>query len=365
MTTFGWREKPSIRQWLITEPYRFEFIQAVRLLEQFSLSISDGSQSPVPLALGPDPNKEAVHLRSHVGFDFSPSELRAILPSPDPHQPPELVVNLYALAGGASPLPDWVAELLQSQARARDHALRDFLDLFHHRLLSLLYRVHLQHRSWLEPVQPHNPQAGDVAPVRSRNQMSQYLLAFAGLGLPELQNRLSISDDELLPYAGLLWQRPRSMIGLERILEHALGVRVASRSLLGSWHRIEPEDRTRLGPRRSSHRLPTLSRGRNHALGRTSVLGTRTWNSQGRFDLILGPLSLIGLRKLLPGGPAHRRLRALVRFYAGDLLDVRTHLRLTSSDIPASRLGHSRLGWTSWLKTRPLTQVATVTLRHL
>jgi predicted component of type VI protein secretion system len=44
---------------------------------------------------------------------------------------------------------------------------------------------------------------------------------------------------------------------------------------------------------------------------------------------------------------------------------VRTHLRLTSSDIPASRLGHSRLGWTSWLKTKPLTQVASVTLRHL
>jgi type VI secretion system protein ImpH len=155
------------------------------------------------------------------------------------------------------------------------------------------------------------------------------------------------------------------MIGLERILEHALEVRVASRSLLGSWHRIEPEDRTRLGPRRSSDRLPTPSRGRNHALGRTSVLGTRTWNPQGRFDLILGPLSLTRLRKLLPGGPAHRRLRALVPFYAGDLLEVRTHLRLTSSDIPASRLGHSRLGWTSWLKTRPLTQVATVTLRHL
>src|SRR5260370_22216763 len=105
MTTFGWREKPSIRHWLIAEPYRFEFIQAVRLLEQFSLSIPNGSTSPVSLALGPDPNKEAVHLRSHVGFDFSPSELRAILPSYDSRQPPELVVHLYALAGGPSPLP--------------------------------------------------------------------------------------------------------------------------------------------------------------------------------------------------------------------------------------------------------------------
>ena len=109
MTTFGWREKPSIRQWLIAEPYRFEFIQAVRLLEQFPLSTPDGSKSPVPLALGPDPNKEAVHLRSHVGFDFSPSELRAILPSHDSHKPPELVVNVMQTHGAAL----WLILLLE------------------------------------------------------------------------------------------------------------------------------------------------------------------------------------------------------------------------------------------------------------
>ncbi|WP_433964493.1 type VI secretion system baseplate subunit TssG [Tunturiibacter gelidiferens] len=364
MTTYGWREAPSIRQWLYAEPYRFEFLQAVRLLEQFALSTPSDSKSPVPLALGPDSAREAVHLRSHVGFDFSPSELRSLRASPDSHQPPELVVNLYALAGGASPLPDWVAELLQLQIRTGDHALRDFFDLFHHRLLSLLYRVSLHHRPWLEPVQMRNAEVAFTS-VRARNKMSQYLLSFAGLGLPELQNRLSISDDELLPYAGLLWQRPRSMVGLERILQHALNVQVASQRLVGSWHRIEPEDRTRLGPRRSSDRLPLFSHSRNNALGRTSVLGARTWNPQGRFALILGPLSLHDFQRLLPGGPAHRRLRALVRFYAGDLLDVCVHLRLTPAAIPATRLSRSRLGWTSWLKTKPISQLPTVTLRRL
>ena len=59
-------------------------------------------------------------------------------------------------------------------------------------------------------------------------------------------------------------------------------------------------------------------RSRNNALGRTSVLGTRTWNPQGRFDLILGPLSFAEFQKLLPGGLANRRLSALVHFYAGD-----------------------------------------------
>ncbi|RZU29764.1 type VI secretion system baseplate subunit TssG [Edaphobacter modestus] len=358
MTSFGWRESPSIRQWLFTEPYRFEFIQAVRLLEQFTPS--------TPLALGPDPSKEAVQLRSHVGFDFAPSELRTFLPPQDSRHPPELVVNLYSLAGGASPLPDWVAELLQAQARNRDHALRDFFDIFHHRLLSLLYRVHLHHRSWLEPIQPQNAQTGADVPTtrRSRNKMSQYLLAFSGLGLQELQNRLSIPDEELLPYAGLFWQRPRSLVGLERILEHALEIPVASRSLLGSWNRIEPEDRTRLGVRCSSKRRSLPLRSRNNALGRTLVLGTRTWNPQGRFDLILGPLSFAEFQKLLPGGPTNRRLIALVHFYAGDVLEVHTHLRLSAADVPVSRLGRSRLGWTSWLKTRHLTQAPTVTLRH-
>jgi type VI secretion system protein ImpH len=177
-------------------------------------------------------------------------------------------------------------------------------------------------------------------------------LAFTGLGLPELRNRLPIGDEELLPYVGLLWQRPRSMAGLERILAHAFSVQIRSRQMFGLWRRIERDDWTRLGTQRLGRQTFTQSRGQNNALGHTTVLGTRTWDSQGRFDIIVGPLSLPQFQSFLPGGASHKKLTALVRFYAGDLLDYGIRLSIAPAEVPSTRLSKSRLGWTSWLKTK-------------
>ncbi len=357
MNTFGWRKSASVQQWLFAEPYRFEFTQAIRILEQIALAAeAPPSQAShmdphchVPLGAGPDPSREAVRLRSHVGFDFPASEVRSL--TQNNGGPPQLTLNLFSLAGPSAPLPDWVAELLQHQQRDHDQGLRDFLDIFHHRLLSLLYRIQLHHRPWLDPLDRSAPPNN----LRARNQMSQYLLSFAGLGVRELQGRLAIADEELLPYAGLLWQRPRSMTGLERILRHALRTPVRGHQLLGAWRHIEPEDRTRLGPR-----------GQNRSLGRTTTLGTRVWDTQGRFDLTLGPLPLQAFESLLPGRPMHHRLQALTQFYAGDLMDIRVHLTIEPPSIPRTRLARrSRLGWTSWIGTKPPMTLQTILLPTL
>jgi type VI secretion system protein ImpH len=272
-------------------------------------------------------------------------------PPAEPAAAPELIANIFALAGASAPLPDWVAELLQQQARDRDDALRDFLDIFHHRLLSLLYRSRLHHRPWLAPIPtPAKPEG-----LRSRNRMAQYLLSLSGLGVHELQNRLSIPDEELLPYAGLLWQRPRSMVALERILQHALATPVRGRQMLGVWRRIEREDRTRLG----------AGRGRNCSLGRTATLGARVWDPEGRFDLYLGPLSFQQFMTFLPGGPMHRRLRAIVQLYAGALTDVHPHLTIAPPETPRARLGKARLGWTAWIGPTPPKTTQTIRLPAL
>ena len=346
MSRYGWHGDASLAEWLAAEPHRFEFLQAVRLLEQIALHGTDTTASHQALAEGSEPDREAVRLRADIGFDFPPSTVRSLRIGDTAR--PELTANLYALAGGAAPLPDWVAELLLAQERMEGRAFRDFLDIFHHRLLSLYYRIYMRHHPWLDPVAPSA--SGSVSPGPG---MARYLLAFAGLGLAELQHRLGIADVELLPYVGLLWQQPRSIQGLERLLEHALQVNVESRTLLGSWSRIEPEDRTRLAGRRSPGSKRRLaSSGQNCVLGHSAVLGTRTWHPQGRFDLLLGPLSLGDFRSLLPQGARYRTLRQLVRFYAGDLFEVKVHLRLESNAAPGSRLGRSGtyLGWTSWLK---------------
>jgi type VI secretion system protein ImpH len=356
----GWRSSSSLSEWLFAEGYRFEFIQALRLLEQLGASIS---HNPVgELA----PGHEPFQLRSAVGFNFPPSEVRSVSPGDTPDAKPELITNFFSLAGSAAPLPDWIAELLIQQARNRDSGIRDFLDIFHHRLLTLLYRVRLRHRPWLEPTltgsNNTSSQTRTSNQIRAQNRMSGYLLAFIGLGLPELRNRLPIGDEELLPYAGLLWQRPRSMAGLERILAHSFSVQIRSRQMIGLWRRIERDDWTRLGTQRLGRQIFTQSRGQNNALGHTTVLGTRTWDSQGRFDIIVGPLNLAQFQSFLPGGASHKKLTAIIHFYAGDLLDCGIRLSIAPAEVPATRLSKSRLGWTSWLKTKPSTNTRHITL---
>ena len=356
----GWRSSPSVSEWLFAEGYRFELVQALRLLDQLDTSI----KQKVPGESAP--GHESFKLRSAVGFNFPPSEIHSITPPSTHGSKPELVANFFSLAGSSAPLPDWVAELLMKQARNRDTGLRDFLDIFHHRLLTLLYRIRLRHRPWLDPALAAPNSAASQTPgsnqVRSQNRMSGYLLAFVGLGLEELRNRLPISDEELLPYAGLLWQSPRSMVGLERILTHAFSIEVHSVQMIGVWRQLERDDWTRLGMRRDQQNGFTRSAGQNNSLGQTTVLGTRAWDSQGRFDIVLSPLTFQQFQDFLPGGALYIKLAALVRLYAGDLVDCGIRLRLPPSEIPMTRLGKSCLGWTSWLTTKPAKRARFVTL---
>jgi len=365
---FGWRRPGALSDWVLSEPYRFEFTQAVRLIEAAAAQVA--SEPPIPLGQGADPNREAVRLRAAVHFKFPAGELAEARPA-TPDRPAELITNFFSLAGANAPLPDWVAELLLHQERHQDPGLRDFLDIFHHRLLALLYRVRLHYRPWLDPAligsgsRDSASQGGGNASSsarasgnsgkeglsRARNAMAQRLLSFAGLGLPELQGRLGIPDEELLPYAGLLWHRPRSVHGLTRILEYALGVPVIARENRGVWRTLEPEDRTLLGSRPPVPGQPrSPERGRNHVLGRTTILGRRVWDAQGRFDLVLGPLSFAQFERLLPGQPDLHRLATLVRFYAGDLMDVGIELHLQPEQARAARLGAARLGWNAWVE---------------
>jgi type VI secretion system protein ImpH len=152
------------------------------------------------------------------------------------------------------------------------------------------------------------------------------------------------------------------MIGLERILAHAFAVEVGSIQMIGVWRRLEREDWTRLGPRRGHGQGLMRSFGQNNALGLTAILGTRAWDSQGRFDIVLSLPTFQQFQDFLPGGPLYKKLNALVRFYAGELLDCGIRLRLPASEIPAIRLGKSRLGWTTWLRTKPAKHARSITL---
>jgi type VI secretion system protein ImpH len=332
-TAFGWQREKSVEEWLFTEAYRFDFFQAVRLLELISSEC-------VPVGEGSEPEKEPVHFSARVGFDFPAGEVQDLVASAD-GSAPNMVTNFFGLAGATGPLPAPLAELILERMRQKDSGLRDFLDIFNHRLISLMYRARKVHRVTLSSQSPeHGP-------------MANYLYAFMGLGVSGLRNRMGqkMPDRVLLPYAGLISQQPRSVVGLKHILSDHFQTAVEVEQFSGVWRNIEPDQWSSLG------RL-----GKNQVLGQSVVLGTRIWDQQGRFVIVVGPLSFEQYLDFLPEGSAYTPLCELVRFYAGQEFEFRIRLKLRAAEIPKLKLGHAKLGWTTWLNTCPVKQDSAVEL---
>jgi len=304
--------------------YEYEFFQAVALLEM--LAAREGA---VPLGEGSDPHREGLSLASPPSLRFAPSDVTRITGLAKGRARVE--TRVLGLGGQGGPLPDWVTEVMGLRVSRRDTAMRDFLDIFNHRLLSLLYRVRDKARLGFGYRRP------DKSPA------ARYLYAFMGLGTARLQDRMGkLPDRILLNYAGLLAGRTRSVGALERLLSHALAVPVKVQPLTGRWLTVDPAERTRLG--RS---------GAHNKLGQGAMVGSRVWDVESCFTLQVGVMGWADLASFLPKGSRHIPLVALTRFFIGDSMDFRLHLKVKKAEIPAMRLSSregARLGWTSILR---------------
>ena len=318
MAATGRRTAPPVAEQLYTKPYRFEFFQAVHLLERLT-----------------PPKDQArrlksiwVRFRSSLKSDFPASEIDALTPG-KPGTPPEMTVNFLGLGGAFGPLPPPVTEQLLSRSRRGDTAGRDFLDIFNDRLIRLFYHVRAKHCPELTPGTP------------AESNFAAYLFSMIGLGLPAMRRRLAFPERALLHYAGILAGAPRSLHGLARLLSGYFGIAVSEIRVAGRWLELDPSEQMRLG-----------SSGRNARLGAEAVLGRRIWDEQSTIRIALGPLTLAQFKSLLPDGPAHRQLADLVAFYLETPLVPEYHLLLAPAEIPPARLGAghgTKLGWLSFL----------------
>jgi type VI secretion system protein ImpH len=322
MAGSGWKTSTALVEWLFAAPWEFDFFQALKILEQLA-------PEAVPVGQGADPAQEGVQIRSRVGFDFPASDLYE-LNRPTGSTSAEMIVNFAGLAGAHGPLPNRDAEQVIEQAFRKDTAFRDFLDMFNHRVLSLMYRVRKMYHPSLAGRTP------DGLP------MATHLFSLFGLGLATLRGRMAVPDRALLYYSGILAHHRRSASGLLRTLSDYFRVGAEVVQLQGRWRRLEPEHWTVLG-----------ASGRNCSLGQDTVIGTRFWEQQGKFEVRLGPLSLKTFMDFLPSGQAYYPLCALTRFYVGKELDFAFRLTLAASEVPDCLLGRAKLGWTSWVKSKP------------
>jgi type VI secretion system protein ImpH len=321
------------------EPYRFDFFQAVRLLERIHRE-----RKPVGRA-GTEPERETVRFRTRVSLQFPPSQIYSIAErngarpeenrDEDPQQ--QMTVAFMGLTGPLGVLPQYYTELLMERVRYKDTALWDFLDLFNHRLISLFYRAWEKHRF-------------PVAYERgSEDRFTEYLFDLIGMGTEGLRREhLGFPDEGLILYGGLIAQRPHSSTALKSALSDFFGVRARINQFSGQWLKLDVEDLTRVGRA-------------NNQLGYNTVAGTRVWNDQSKFRVELGPMTLREFIAFLPIGAANKPMTEMTRFFVGIEFDFDVQLVLKKEEVPPLQLSTSgasfpMLGWTTWLKTKSFTE---------
>ena len=156
-----------------------------------------------------------------------------------------------------------------------------------------------------------------------------------GTGMPAFQGRDAMPDLAKHHYAGHLSCQTRHAEGLRSILAELLGLPVRIEELVGHWLVLPPNCRLRLGETPDSG-----------ALGQTTTIGGRVWDHQSKFRVRIGPVRLTDYLRLLPGGEALGRVKAVVRNYVGDQLDWDLSPVLAQTEVPRLRLGAgARLGW--------------------
>jgi type VI secretion system protein ImpH len=253
-----------------------------------------------------------------------------------------MIVTFLGLTGPAGALPRHYTETLLQRIRERDFSLRDFLDLFNHRLISLFYRAWEKYSLPMsyERSRLDNP-GGEPDPV------TQSLYCLVGLGTSGVRCRLEVDDEAVLHYSGHFAHFPRSALALECMLADHLEMSVAVLQCQGQWLKLEPVDRAFMPS-------PMQPGGLNNQLGVNLVIGERVWDVQSKFRLRLGPLTWQQFRSLMPNGRALRPLVQMTRLYAGPTLDFDVQPVLRPEEVPACRLTRDvdegpYLGWNTWM----------------
>jgi len=308
---------------LAATPWRYGFYQAMRRMEALY-------RDRPRLGRSARPAQDPVRLAQEPSVEFAPATLAGWEPAED-DRPPRLLVNFFGLFGPDGALPLHLTEYARDRRRNhRDPSFQRFADIFHHRALSLFYRVWANARPTVSFDRPEE------------DRFALYLGALIGLGMDSLRDRDAMPDLTKLHFAGHLACQTRHAEGLASILSAFFRMPVRIESFIGAWLSLQPGDLTRLADR------PETA-----ILGGTTLLGARVWSRQHKFRVVFGPLSLTEYLRLLPGGTSFHRLIPIVRNYAGDTLVWDVNLILKRDEVPPTLLGQQgRLGWTTWLMPR-------------
>ena len=312
-------EYPELKRDLLARGYAYSFFQALRLLRHLH---RDESSQKV------DDSEAAIRVRPMLSLAFPASDIERIEAVPDDDSPGYRISTTFmGLYGTSSPLPTFYTEDLLDELSRDESVSRDFLDIFNHRLYTLLFQGWQKYRQYFQVVEE-----------KSVLHLER-LYCLLGLGSEGLRKDLPNAYG-LLRYIGLMTQYPRSQTCLVTLLRDALqGVSLDVIPCILRKAQIPEGQRLRIGQTGSN-------------LGVDSYLGQEIEDRMGKFRIQVGPLKQADFLRFTPGKPGYETLKALTELYVTEPLAYEVELILAAHQAQTVCLGdsvRSVLGVTTWV----------------
>ena len=301
------------------DPFQFGLFQAASLLERIALGQGDTASW--------GPSDHPVRFKSDITLGFPAGDIQSIRPEDSGSY--QVYTSLMCLAGSRGPLPLVFTEMLLASRRNKDHAPVDFMDVFNHRLLHLLFQAKQKYHLSLG--------ARHLADM----PLLRFVDASASLGFKE---KKAVNEEAIwLQHAALMGAAPRSMSSLLAMLQDRLGIRFEAQQFFGEWLLIDPSEQASLG-----RGLKNKSAAQ---LGVNATLGIRAWHQGAGILLQAKNLTPQAYQKLLPGESCHRKLKWLVQQHQSSNYRVCLQIHLKDRYFKPAGLGAQgpRLGLTAWL----------------
>lgn len=340
----------SVIQRLLDEPYRFEFFQAVRVIEvwlrqngvphdrvladylRFQNSSSLGFPASQIEALAPQADT-AVDTAAALLDALRANQLRYISIRP----------AFMGMLGVNGALPLHYSERIAGHEFAhKDEGPRAFFDLFSNRSLAFFYQAWAKYRLEYR------------LDDEGRDGFLPLLLAFAGIeprsdAWPGAECEPAggdIADETMARFAAQIRARSVSASVMAGVLSEYFDVPIGVEQFVGGWDVLSAGQQARLGQR-------------NCRLGEGATLGERIWRHDLTLRIRVGPLARKQYERFLPGAGGALALEKMLRMFVTGASQCEVQLVLRAAEVHGVSLlpdAGARLGVDAFLATAAATR---------
>lgn len=344
-----WRAIRDLIRELTSDTRKADFFQLVRLFERARCTpglLPPGGQLKRPPGTSRRLSDEAIRFHARISARFVVGATGSLDQAfREAGEDPTRVETSFASAAGAQGiLPSHYTTLILERLREGDTALRDYLDVFHHRIISALVRGWEKHRPYAILESGGHPVIGERDEDGMLDVFSNSVSAIAGRRRYDAP--AGFDENIFLYYSGIFSDCRRSATSLSAMLEEHFRIPVAIEQFYPIRIRVPDDVRWQ---------LDTRPNGRGPLLGSGLLLGESTEVVQTSIRVRIGPVRLDQFRDYLPEGDRFAPFSRLMRYYAGFEFTISVQLLLDARDVPEFRLGGTqgvRLGWETWMYSR-------------